>query len=122
MVELKCDLRHLLFKLNLLNRGIARHDIFFQDADFEAFERIISEGLESFPADLIAYQWMENHWHMILSPLADVGMSAFIGWTTLTHTQRYHAQRNKKGVEDRFDEKGISGEAKVACLECQFSP
>jgi putative transposase len=41
-----------------LNRGNARHDIFFKDADFEAFERLITEGLQKFPVDLIAYQWM----------------------------------------------------------------
>ena len=45
-----------------LNRGNARQPVFFKDADFEAFERIIAEALEKFPVDLIAYQWMNNHW------------------------------------------------------------
>jgi putative transposase len=80
-----------------LNRGNARHDIFFKDADFEAFERLIAEGLEKYPVDLIAYQWMSNHWHMVLSPQVDGAMSAFIGWITLTHTQRYHAQHGTTG-------------------------
>ena len=80
-----------------LNRGNARHDIFFKDADFEAFERLITEGLEKFPVDLIAYQWMSNHWHMVLSPQVDGGMSAFVGWLTLTHTQRYHAHHGTTG-------------------------
>ena len=31
---------------------------------------------------------MSNHWHMVLSPQVDGAMSAFIGWITLTHTQR----------------------------------
>ena len=74
-----------------LNRGNARHDIFFKDADYQAFERLIAEELERFPVDLFAYQWMKNHWHMVLSPRTDGGMSAFIGWVTLTHTQRYYA-------------------------------
>ena len=80
-----------------LNRGNARRDIFFKDADFEAFERLIAEGLQKFPVDLIAYQWMSNHWHMVLSPQVDGGMSAFIGWITLTHTQRYHAHHGTTG-------------------------
>ncbi|MCP4477091.1 MAG: hypothetical protein GY818_03265 [Planctomycetaceae bacterium] len=80
-----------------LNRGNARHDIFFKDEDFEAFERIIAEGLEKFPVDLIAYQWMKNHWHMVLSPQEDGGMSAFVGWISLTHTQRYHAHHRTTG-------------------------
>ena len=31
-----------------LNRGNARLDIFFKDADFEAFERLVAEGMEKF--------------------------------------------------------------------------
>ena len=80
-----------------LNRGNAWQDIFFKDEDFEAFERIVAEGLEKFQIDLIAYQWMSNHWHMVLSPQVDREMSAFIGWVTLTHTQRYHAHHGTVG-------------------------
>ena len=36
------------------NRGNAKHPIFVKDADYEAFERIIAEGLEKFPIVLIA--------------------------------------------------------------------
>jgi putative transposase len=80
-----------------LNRGNARNDIFFKQADFEAFERVISEGLEKHPVDLIAYQWMSNHWHMVLSPQKDKAMSSFLGWVTMTHTQRYHAHNKTTG-------------------------
>ena len=80
-----------------LNRGNARQPIFFKDADYEAFERLIAEGLEKFPVNLIAYQWMKNHWHMVLSPRVDGGMSALVGWVTLTHTQRYHAHHGTAG-------------------------
>ena len=80
-----------------LNRGNSRQNIFFKDADFEAFERLVAEGLKKFPVDLIAYQWMSNHWHMVLSPQSDGGMSEFLGWLTLTHTQRYHAHHRTTG-------------------------
>jgi hypothetical protein len=36
--------------------------IFHKDADYEAFERVLNEGLEKYPVSLIAYQWMPNHW------------------------------------------------------------
>ena len=51
-----------------LNRGNARHNVFFKRTGFEAFDRLIAEGLEQFPVDLIAYQWMSNQWQMVLSP------------------------------------------------------
>lgn len=80
-----------------LNRRNARHDIFFKDADYQAFERLIAEGLERYLVDLFAYQWMGNHWHIVLSPRVDGGMSAFVGWVTLTHIQCYHALRPQWG-------------------------
>jgi hypothetical protein len=43
----------------------------------EVFEWVISEGLEKYPVDFICYQWMKNHWHLVLSPRVDNAMSAF---------------------------------------------
>ena len=58
-----------------LNRGNGRMTVFRKDADYEAFERVLDEGLQKYPVDLIAYQWMPNHWHMVLSPREDGAMS-----------------------------------------------
>ena len=80
-----------------LNRGNARRDIFFKDEDYEAFERVVSEAMEKYPVDLISYQWMKNHWHMVLCPRENKAMSAFLGWVTMTHTQRYHAHYKTTG-------------------------
>ena len=62
-----------------LNRGNARRDIFFKDEDYEAFERVVSEAMEKYPVDLISYQWMKNHWHMVLCPRENKAMSA-VSW------------------------------------------
>ncbi len=80
-----------------LNRGNARQAIFRKDEDYEAFERVVGEGMERYAVDLIAYQWMSNHWHMVISPQENGAMSAFLGWVTMTHTQRYHAHYRTTG-------------------------
>ncbi len=80
-----------------LNRGNGKQTVFHKDGDFEAFERVVVEGLEKFPVDLFAYQWMNNHWHMVLSPREDGGMAAFLSWVTMTHVQRYHAHYKTTG-------------------------
>lgn len=80
-----------------LNRGNAREPIFFKEGDYYAFENLIADALEKFPIDLYAYQWMPNHWHLVLSPQEDGAMTAFIGWFTLTHTQRHHAHFQTAG-------------------------
>ena len=74
-----------------LNRGNAKSSIFFKEQDYAAFDRIVSEALEKFPVHLIAYQWMNNHWHMVLSPDEDGGMGRFLRWITLTHAYPYSA-------------------------------
>ena len=80
-----------------LNRANARRMIFLKEGDYEAYERIIVEGLAQYPVDLFAYQWMPNHWHMVLSPREDGAMSKFLYWTTMTHSARYHAHYQTSG-------------------------
>ena len=53
-----------------LNRGNARADVFRKPEDYEAFERIMAEGLERYPVSLFAYQLPPNHWHTVLRPNA----------------------------------------------------
>ncbi|PQO25153.1 hypothetical protein C5Y96_26795 [Blastopirellula marina] len=80
-----------------LNRGNARATIFDKPEDFDAFERILAEGLSRYPCQLLAYQLMPNHWHLVIRPTADGGMSNFLRWVTLTHTMRRHAHYHTSG-------------------------
>jgi putative transposase len=80
-----------------LNRGNGRALVFHKDEDFEAFERILGEGLELYDVELFALQLMPNHWHMVLRPLVDGEMGRFLGWVTGTHTMRYHAHYHTAG-------------------------
>lgn len=80
-----------------LNRGNARRTIFCKDADYQAFERIVGEGLDRYEVELFAWQWMPNHWHMVLRSGVDGAMSQFLRWVTATHTMRYHAHYHTSG-------------------------
>jgi putative transposase len=80
-----------------LNRGNARRTIFHKMEDYEAFERTLAEGLARYPVDLFAYQWMPNHWHMVLRPRENGAMSRLLYWVTMTHTARYHAHYGTAG-------------------------
>jgi len=40
---------------------------------------------------------MPNHWHFVLSPTEDGGMSNFLRWVSLTHTMRLHAHYGSSG-------------------------
>jgi putative transposase len=43
-----------------LNRGNARATIFHKDGDYEAFERILAEGLQRYDVQLFAYQLIKQ--------------------------------------------------------------
>ncbi len=81
-----------------LNRGNSRAAIFRKEADYEAFERILGEGLERYAVQLFCYQLMPNHWHLVLRPTQDGEMSRFLRWVTATHTMRYHAHYHTSGA------------------------
>ena len=80
-----------------LNRGNARAGIFHKQEDYQAFERILAEGLERYEVELFAYQLMPNHWHLVLRPGTAGAMSRMLRWVTGTHTMRYHAHYHTSG-------------------------
>jgi putative transposase len=80
-----------------LNRGNQRQTIFSQHDDYEAFLRVLEEGLEKYPVELYAYVLMPNHWHLVLRPAENGGMGRLLRWVTATHTQRYHARYHTSG-------------------------
>lgn len=51
-----------------LNRGNARQTIFRKGADYHAFERILSEGLDLYDVAVFSFQLLPKHWHLVLRP------------------------------------------------------
>jgi len=93
--NLRCDVAGQVY--HALNRGNGRQTIFHKEEDYEAFERVMVLGLKKFEVELFSYQWMPNHWHMLLMPNVDGEMGRFLGWVTKTHTARYHAHYHTTG-------------------------
>ena len=81
-----------------LNRANARLTLFEDAADYDAFLRVLAEAVTRFPVRLLAFCVMPNHFHLVLRPADDGGLSAFLRWLTLTHTQRWHAHRHSAGL------------------------
>jgi putative transposase len=81
-----------------LNRANARLPLFQKDGDYAAFEKVLYEAHERFDdVRVLAYCIMPNHWHLVLQPTTDQGLSRFLNWLTLTHTQRWHAHYHSAG-------------------------
>jgi putative transposase len=82
---------------HVLNRANARTTIFEDQGDYEAFHNVLAEAHARTGIRLLAYCVMPNHWHMLVWPREDATLSQFVGWLTLTHTQRWHAHRHSAG-------------------------
>jgi putative transposase len=67
--------------------------IFTKDEDFIAFETVLQEAVARTGTRLLSWCLMGNHWHLVLGPQEDDELPRFVGWLTLTHTQRWHAHR-----------------------------
>lgn len=82
---------------HVLNRANARMPIFTKDEDFIAFESVLEEAVARTGTRLLSYCLLGNHWHLVVWPREDDELSRFVGWLTLTHTQRWHAHRKSTG-------------------------
>ncbi len=56
---------------HVLNRGNARNPLFFEDSDYEAFEKVMAETMEHVPMRVLGYCLMPNDWHLVLWPIHD---------------------------------------------------
>jgi putative transposase len=71
--------------------------IFHKPGDYEAFERVLAEGLERYPVDLLTYCLMPNHWHLVVRPNTDRALGQWMGWVGVTHVRRYHEHYHSRG-------------------------
>lgn len=82
---------------HVINRSNAKAKIFKSKKDFQAFEKVLTEAKEKFDMRILVYCIMSNHWHLVLKPKKDGDLARFIGWLTLTHTQRWHVFHESVG-------------------------
>ena len=83
---------------HVLNRGVARMQVFEKAGDFQAFERVLSETLQQSPMRICSYCLMPNHWHFLLWPERDGDLAAFMQRLTIAHVRRWQEHRHYVGL------------------------
>ena len=78
---------------HVLNRGVARMQLFEKAGDYEAFERVLSERLPEAPMRIGCFCVMPNHWHLLLWPEHDGDLARFMQRLTITHVRRWQEHR-----------------------------
>jgi putative transposase len=82
---------------HVLNRGNGRMRLFHKPADYEAFERVLTEGLERYQVDLFTFCVMPNHWHLVVRPQTAEALGRRMGWVGVTYVRRHHAHYPRRG-------------------------
>ena len=101
---------------HILNRANDRHRLFTTEHDFAAFERVLDEAQSRVQLRILGYVIMPNHWHFVVwpRPEEDTAVSAFFGWLSLTHSQRWRAYHGNSGAghvyQGRFKSFPIAGD------------
>jgi len=90
---------------HVLNRRVMRLPLFPKPGDYEAFQRIMAQGLRRPDAPLLlGWCLMPNHWHLILLPKpsrqgqSQSNLSTWMQWLTVTHTHRWHQHYHNVGL------------------------
>jgi putative transposase len=83
---------------HVLNRGVARMQLFETTGDFQAFERVLEETRDETPMRIWAYALMANHWHLLLWPERDGELAAFMQRLSITHVRRWQEHRHDVGL------------------------
>ncbi|MFV2068980.1 MAG: transposase [Pirellulales bacterium] len=100
---------------HVLNRAVARLEIFEKPEDYDAFMRVLAETWEIVPLPIFAMVVLPNHWHFVVRPETDEQVSEFFRRLTVTHTMRWHAHYRTSGTghlyQDRFKSLPIQNDA-----------
>ena len=108
---------------HVLNRGNGRLRLFHKAEDYQAFERILAEGLERYPVELLTYCVMPNHWHLVVRPQANDALGRWLGWVGVTHVRRHHEHYHRRGgghlYQGRFKSFPVSGDEHFLTL-CRY--
>jgi putative transposase len=86
---------------HVLNRSVGKSRLFGNDAEFEAFERIIVDAQERHPVPILAYSVLPDHWQFVVWPKKSGQMTDFFRWLAHTHAMR-RKRSNRKSANGRL--------------------
>src|SRR5262245_53558838 len=82
---------------HVLNRAARGTTLFEHDGDFDSFARILREGLSQSSVEVIAYQVMSTHWHVIISCDRIADLSELMHWVEGKHANNCAGAHRARG-------------------------
>ncbi len=94
------------YAYHVINRGVERRGLFFDDDDYLSFEALVCDVHEEIPLAIKTYELMPNHWHFSVVPTEEDQVSRFFQRSAGTHAKRLRARSKTIGdghvYQDRF--------------------
>jgi putative transposase len=85
------------FVFHVLNRAVQNMVIFRSADEYTQFLILLAQAAPRFGVRVLAYCIMPNHWHLVLWPESDDGLSRFMQWVTGTHAQLWRTAHRSQG-------------------------
>lgn len=74
---------------HVMNRSCHKVPLFSRVRDYQLFLNVLTEALDEFQVELLAFCVMPNHWHLALRVESTTELSRFMHWLTTTHAVRW---------------------------------
>lgn len=83
---------------HLIQRGNDRQDIFRDQEDFQRFLHWLKEGARQFGVAIHAYVLMSNHFHLLVTPSDEEGMSRMMQWLGRYYVPYFNHKYGRTGT------------------------
>jgi putative transposase len=90
---------------HVVNRGNDRQRLFFDDADYQAFIRLLHLGKRRHAVTVFGLCVMPNHFHTLVRPDADRAMSAYFHWVQCCYACDLRARTGTLGNGHLFQQR-----------------
>jgi putative transposase len=81
----------------VINRGNAQGEVFHERDDYAAFVELMGLACKRVSMRVLGYCLMPNHFHLVLWPPEDGGLSRWMQWLLTLHVRRHHRQYQTSG-------------------------
>jgi len=98
---------------HILNRGVAKENIFREKEDFVFYLYKVKEFLKKYPVDIHAYNLLFNHLHHLIEQISDIPPGKFIGSLHSSFGLHINKKYSRVGhlFQDRFQAKPLDENA-----------
>lgn len=101
------------FSYHVVNRGNDRRRIFFKDADYERFLRLLEVAKRRYSVKVFGVCLMSNHVHGVIHPEVDGALSSYLKWVLGRYACQLRARTQTVGhghvFQGPFWSDGIEG-------------